>query len=426
MAIFGLYIFMAMAIMAGVAIDTSNLFTARTQLQITADMAAHAALYTRDTEDAATARLAALEVVEATMPQSRYGIVLTAEDIQFGYYDRDSDTFTVDNDSRDAVLVTSTRLSEKANPVSSFLLQFAGLSNWDIGVQSVFTTFRPACFREGFVADGVVDLQSNNAYTNGFCIHSNSHVSLNSNNTFEAGTVVSMPNTTDLELPTSGWETNEGLDAALRSGAYRLRIINKLYDIIDGLANMDPEYLPDYIDATQPPVSVRVRNGRGLSMADLTPNRVNIVGCHSNGVLTLNNGQSGTMTINNVVILAACELKLDQSLIIEDAIIATTNPYIKSITASSNVQIGRNDNCASGGSAQILSLGGMEFSSGLSIFGSQLLAEKDIVFTANADGIQGASIVSGGVVSGTSNMNMGFCGTGMENNFEAEYFRLAR
>ena len=58
-------------------------------------------------------------------------------------------------------------------------------------------------------------------------------------------------------------------------------------------------------------------------------------------------------------------------------------------------------------------------------FGGQILALGDILFTANADGIEGASFVAGGNVEGTSNMTMGFCGNGMEDNFEAEYFRLA-
>ena len=107
-----------------------------------------------------------------------------------------------------------------------------GYVNYDMSVQSVFTTFRPTCFREGFVSDERIDVQSNNAYQNGFCIHSNDYVSVNSNNTFETGTVVSMPDMEDIHLPRSGWESNEGLQAALRQGYYRLRIINKLPFII--------------------------------------------------------------------------------------------------------------------------------------------------------------------------------------------------
>lgn len=68
----------------------------------------------------------------------------------------------------------------------------------------------------------------------------------------------------------------------------------------------------------------------------------------------------------------------------------------------------------------------MSFASGLMVFGSQLIASGDIDFAANANGIMGASMIAGGRIDGTSNMDMGFCGSGMENNYEANYFRLAR
>ena len=89
-------------------------------------------------------------------------------------------------------------------------------------------------------------------------------------------------------------------------------------------------------------------------------------------------------------------------------------------------RIGRNDGCAPGGGAQLLTMGGVEFAAAMEIYGGQVIAKGDITFTANAYGVQGASLISGGTLSGTSNMAMGFCGGGgMEDNFEAEYFRLA-
>ena len=74
-----------------------------------------------------------------------------------------------------------------------------------------------------------------------------------------------------------------------------------------------------------------------------------------------------------------------------------------------------------------MTTGGMKFTADLRLYGGQLIAKKAISFSANADGIEGASIISGETIDGTSNMNMGFCdGSGMENNFESDYFRLAR
>jgi hypothetical protein len=71
----------------------------------------------------------------------------------------------------------------------------------------------PDCLREGFVAENMVDIQSNNAYRNGFCIHSNDVVSLNSNNYFEAKAPWCRCRIQSrLDMPASGYSTsNEGL-----------------------------------------------------------------------------------------------------------------------------------------------------------------------------------------------------------------------
>ena len=238
-AIFGLYIFMSILIMAGLAIDMSQLVNNKTKLQIAADTAAHAALYNRDTKSADDSKAAALAVANAAMPSGRYGDVLKLTDIHFGTYDSATQSFTIDESSRKAVLVTTNQLAERANPVSSFLLQFISFARWDVSVDSVFVTYRPTCLREGFVADGVVDIQSNNEFWSGFCIHSNDHLELNSNNTFEAGTIVSIPDEEDLVLPNSGLTTNDGLQQALRECSFEMRLVHKLPNIISKLAAAD-------------------------------------------------------------------------------------------------------------------------------------------------------------------------------------------
>ena len=420
--IFGLFLFAAIVLVGGLAIDMHNLMTARTQLQISADMTAHAALYRRDFEtDPAKAKTQALALVEASMPKSTYGAVIEAKDITFGKYDPTTEKFTPSANSRSAVHVYSTRLNSKSNPVSTFVLRILGYVNYDMSVQSVFVTFRPTCFREGFVADDRVDVQSNNAYKNGFCIHSNDHVSLNNGNSFETGTIVSMPDLGDIDLPRSGWEQNQGLQAALREGYYRMRLINKLPYIIQGLKDRDPEYLPDYIDPLDAVKYVTIGNGQKLTMADLTKDRVHVVGCGSNGTLTIDEPSA----ITDVVIVTSCTVKFGQAMEVHNSIIATTNTAVKSMNSSSSLKLGKNDNCADGGGAVLLTLGGVSFTSDFHIYGSQIVAAGNIEFTANADGIQGASLISGSEIDSTSNANMGFCGTGMTNIFEAEYFRLA-
>ena len=72
-------------------------------------------------------------------------------------------------------------------------------------------------------------------------------------------------------------------------------------------------------------------------------------------------------------------------------------------------------------------MGGVNFPANLSVYGSQIIAQLKIDFEANANGVEGVSMVAGGEIDSTSNMNMGFCnGAGMEHTFQAEYFRMAR
>jgi len=413
-AIFGLYIFMTILIMAGLAIDMSHLVNDRTKLQIAADTAAHAALYNRDTKSADESKLAALAIANAAMPSGRYGDVLTLQDIHFGSFDFETQSFTVNENSRNAVLVTTNQLAARANPVSSFLLQLIGFAHWDVSVDSVFVTYRPTCLREGFVADGIVDIQSNNEFWSGFCIHSNDHVELNSNNTFEAGTIVSMPDEEDLVLPNSGFNTNDGLEAALREGSFEMRLVHKLPTIISKLANADEKYIPESINRFE----IRHLNENKIGSGQLEPGYIYIASC-SGGTLTIDN-----FTVSNVVLLTACAVSFSKGAIIEDSIIATTNTGDRSFYAPSDLQIGKDDSCSDGGGSRLLTMGGMKFAANLAVFGSQLVATNDIEFAARAEGIEGASMIAGGLISGTSNMSMGFCGKSVE-GYEAEYLRLA-
>lgn len=133
--------------------------------------------------------------------------------------------------------------------------------------------------------------------------------------------------------------------------------------------------------------------------------------------------EAGTYT--DLVIVAECDVKFGNGVVLENVSIFSTSTSARAFSASSGLRIGRDDGCAEGGGAQLITYGGMGFPSSLQLYGGQLIARGDINFTANANGIEGASLIAGGMIDGTSNMEMAFCGTGMENNLEAEYFRLA-
>jgi hypothetical protein len=409
--------FLGTALIGGIALDHASVVAARTQLQVAADIAAHAALYNRDSVDADTAKARAIQLARDSMPSERFGNIIGADDIEFGRFDPDTYTFTADPDSREAVRVTAFRVSERVNSVSTYLLRLAGLDAWDVVRSAVFETYRPTCFREGFVGEGVVDIQSNNSYSNGFCIHSNQHVSVNQNNYYEPGTVVSMPNTSNLDMPNSGFEKNVGLEEALRPGKYKIRILNRLDEILAAMTDEDSRYYrKDYVTDPDPvPVSWK----KNMELADFTPKRVNVIQCSGKSI------NLKPETYSDMVIIGYdCDFKISNGTAFEDMTLITTSTNDKSISSPQGLRLGRDDYCGDGGGAQVVTWGGVQVAANLEVFGSQVIAAGPIDFAANADGIKGASMVSGSTIDGTSNMSFGFCGTGMENNFEAEYFRM--
>jgi hypothetical protein len=413
-----LFLLASMAMLSGIAIDVSSAITARTNLQVVADAAAHAALLKREFGTVTEARVAALTIADKNLPVEYYGQTIVAEDVVFGIWDLETSSFVADAGSRSAVQVTARQTSANENPVNVFLLQFVGQDSWDVATDATFITYHPTCLTEGFVAEQEVDIQSNNSYSNGFCIHSNSYVSLNSNNYFEPGTIVSMPNPDDIELPNSGYKTNIGLQDALREGSWNIRIVERISSIINGLSTFDEFYLPDYITAsvlsTLPSTTVKQSN--------LQQGKVYTYNCTGNKQMTIDKD----VLLSKVVIVTNCQIKFSSGVALEDAIIATTHTGSKSMNAPSGLRLGKNDNCLPGGGAQLLTMGSLDVASGLIMYGGQILAKDDIQFAANANGIKGAAMVAGGTISGTSNMSMGYCGSGMEDNFQADYFKLVR
>lgn len=412
----GLFLLITMFAVGGLALDVANAVRVRTELQVAADAAAHAALYTRDSGTAAEAQAAAWAIGRGFLPPARHGNAYDEGDVEFGLWDRETRSFTPDADSKTAVRVTTRRQQSRANAVGTYLLKFVGFDSWDLARIAVFETYTPSCFREGFVADGIVDLRSNNSYYNGFCIHSNTHVELQQNNYFQDGTIVSMPDKGAIVLPASGLKKNDGLETALADAEYQLRIINRLQGLISGLSESGSEQMPDYIDNA----AVVILDTKKTDASHFISGRRHVATCSGKGKLTI----PGTL-LTDMVIVTNCNVEFAQGAVLENVVVATTSTDDKSVKASSGLQIGRNDDCATDGGAQILTLGGVNVAAGLALYGGQIIADKSIEFSANADGIKGASLIAGDTISGTSNMTMGFCGNGMERNFSSRYFRLA-
>jgi len=196
-------------ILAGIAIDGTNAWRFRQLLQQTADVAAHAgvvALARGETD--AQAHAAALAAVQFNMASSKYGSVINDADadILLVHYDDDTNTVSLGG-TRNAVSVTVHRSTLNANPVETFLLKLAALSNldfaalrrWNVaatGVAALVETKR-CNSPDGIYAKGQMTLTSQNAIGAGYCLHSQTEVWLPQQNSFGERTGLSMPDLVD-------------------------------------------------------------------------------------------------------------------------------------------------------------------------------------------------------------------------------------
>ena len=88
----------------------------------------------------------------------------------------------------------------------------------------------------------------------------------------------------------------------------------------------------------------------------------------------------------------------------------------------SGFQLGRADDCAVGGGAQLITMGSFFAAAKMNVHGGQIIAADDIDFAAQGVGGGGAAFVAGGMIDARSNNEMGYCnGSGMEDNFVADY-----
>lgn len=425
---FGLFLVLAMICVGGLGLDVANAIMVRTHLQVAADSAAHAALVAREYRTPTQAKNIAIQVAQSSLPASKFGDTIRADDIQFGKWDAATRTFTFDPNSNEAVMVNTQRLAGRSNGVTTYFLRFVGMGNLDVVSQSVFETYYPTCFREGFVAENVVDVQSNNVYGNGFCIHSNDHVEINNGNAFMDGTIVSMPDKADLVIPTDGFDSNPGLASALRSGAYRMRILDRIDDIIAYVDDPTSTYFrSDYVNldpvTNLPPPRVTLTHKDKIDNSNWTPGAIHEATCNaSNQKLMI----PANTVLQKGILITNCKVEFGANSEIHDIIMVSTSTDDEAFSGAAGATIGLDDGCAAGGGAQLVTLGGMRFPADLQIYGGQLIANKAIEFAARPDGIEGVSIVSGDRIDGSSLINVGFCGgLGMDNNFMAEYFRLA-
>ena len=418
--ILGLLWFMLLVGITGMAVDVTDGFRNRTMLQATADSAALAGAI--DLPDNAAAVATAVTYAVDNMGTELNGSVLDPADVIIGLWDGATQSIDQMAAIPDAVMVTVHRSAANANALPVNFLRIMGLQSWNVTAQAVAQRFIPGCLRDGLIAREMVDMSSNNGFVNQICIHGEQGVNIQSNNYFETGVNVTMPDVDGmLELPASGMTSNIGLPKALRENHLDPRMVNHIDEIMLDMIGRTSSVMPNYTHAELPVFEVDEK----FDLSTALPGRIYHVLCKPNKAARIPNNS----VVENVVIIAECEVHIGAGATVIGSVIASRsggngNIDKANIVIAANVQLGLPDNCAEGGGVQLFSNATIHTAASTSIDGVQMVAKGDIKLGARDMGVNGISAQSGGTITLTSNNMFGLCSGGAPDLFTVGYYRL--
>jgi hypothetical protein len=274
---------------------------------------------------------------------------------------------------------------------------------------------------------------SNNSFYNEICVHGqnlvddpgqNNSVDLQNGNYYEPGVTVSMPDLSGLPDRSNLYSQNTGLEEAVVGGDLWPRDVDNVGNIINGLRNLDPDFLPDFM------VNVGVNGVRTI-----LPGVTKVTGNSLPGTLAANtvyeincNGQYSLpgVAMSQIVIVADCRLQNSAGLQLEDAVLATSyDGPNDAIQIAAQSTLGSPDNCAAGGGVEIYSPGDIHIAADGPWNGLRIVSGANVALdSANVD-VYGMSVQARNMAGLGSNNRFGLCAGGVPGQFAAQY-RLVR
>jgi len=350
------------------------------------------------------------------------------------------------------------------NPLATNFLRILGLwglpmDRWNISVEAIAVKYIP-CYQDGFTATNWVDMNSNNDFYNGICIHGQNEIEDNgqdegvyirSGNTFEGphgevpGVTVSTPYPDeDITNLNSTCGQNDGLCGsdvsygAKKGGDSMPEDVEWLGAIMTGLLDPDSIYMPDYMYtadlngdlalAPSPPVTI--------PNEDYPEPAEKYSGPYDEGTIYNMVCSSGKKTIKlptdtditNVVIVANCNIIASSGVTLKDVVLASTyagngpNGLVQdSIHLAAGSILGEADDCEDGGGVEIYSAASVHISAGGEWHGLRIVAEHNVTITSNNEGVYGISVQAGNRIDMGSNNEFGLCTGGVPGVFVPRY-----
>lgn len=431
----GLIWIILLLVIGGMAVDMTNAWRNRAMLQITADAAAHAAAQilpqpgkpvTKDDRAAMVAE--AVRIARLNMPPSTYGEVVTASSVEIGSWDNDTHIFDTESEFPDAVRVYAKRVRANGNEVATMLLRLGVLESWDVGARAMVQRFLPRCTRDGIISAQYAELTSGNEILAPFCLHGETGVGMSNSNSFELGTIVSMPDFADLDLPTAGYESNPGLKEALSQEHLYPRMTKKIDLLFEELQDIRSPYQPDYILYGYG--HKEVLSNTEFNPANLQPGNIYVVECGAVSGPLADNKSNKTIKfesdahVEKNVIVTNCAVMLNAGAFIGDALILTSNEGSQSIGGNSGATVGAPDNCSPGGGAGLYSMGDVVFPSDAEFQDVQIVARGSVHIAAAPGGIKGIQVQAQGEVKLTASGGFALCPNRDDPPYQADFYRI--
>lgn len=201
---FGILAIGLLLVLSGVAIDVTNAYRHQALLQIAADSAAQAGVVAlAKGEDVAQVRRAAENMIEMNLPEASFGQLLTdpATELQVLHYDSGTGRIApaASDTPPNAVLVRLQRSEAAGNPLPTLLMGLAGHDAWSLAATSVavLTPTRRCGNAEGIVAHDSIDLGISPGIGAGFCLHSQTAITLPAGTHTTGPLRISLPDPSD-------------------------------------------------------------------------------------------------------------------------------------------------------------------------------------------------------------------------------------
>lgn len=435
---------------AGLSIDITNAWKVKEILQSTADVAAHAGSlelgqYDNDTILAAV-QTQANAYANVNMNTARYGDVLRDADIQVGTWDHDAKTFVVmasgATEEPDAVRVITRQdgTDGASNVVGTFFLRFVARDKFSVSSIAIAQRFiSESCGpdSDGVFSFGTTNFSAQNSIEGRSCIYGEEAITFAQSVSFEAGTVAMTPDVDNCgPSATSCTDThNAGIEAALTSGTMSSRKIGLINTYINELQDPTSDYQPEYISEFSEVVNI---SSADFEASDLEQGKIYIVTCSPGENLDMGagggngngNGGGGDALILSEFVLVGlgCDFVFDDSIAYEDTYFLTSADGRQTISGSSGVVLGRDDNCTAGGEVVFVTAGSVRFASKLEMYDVEMVVAQDmnIASNGNADSIHsGSSFYVGGDTRITSQHTFDGCEGATSSILDKQYsYRL--